>query len=92
MRDGPWKLLAKLDTGAFPKLQNVNNRNIKSVRTATLTDFELFRLTGDSGESTNIIEKHPEQAAMLKKKLDKIYRDLADTSHHWTTTNTNPMR
>ena len=90
MRDGPWKLLAKIDQGKFRKLQNVNDRNIQSVRAAKLTDFALYRVTEDIGESTDVIEKHVEQAVVLKKKLEKIYKDLAHTSHHWTTPNSKP--
>ncbi len=88
MRDGPWKLLAKLDDGRFPKLQNVSDRNAKLVRMAKLTNFELYRMPDDLGESTNVIERHPEQAERLKKKLIGAYRDLTNTSHYWTTPNT----
>jgi len=92
MRDGPWKLLARLDDGEFPKLQNVSDRTVQSVRAAQLTDFELYRVTEDIGESTNIIKQHAKQAAALKKKLERLYRDLAETSHHWTSPSRDPMR
>ena len=87
MRDGPWKMLARIDEGSFPKLQNVNSRNIESVRSAKLTDFELYRVTEDIGESRNVIDEHAEQAATLQKKLEKNYRDLAENAHHWTASN-----
>jgi len=86
MRNGPWKLLARLDKGKFPKLQNVNTRNIEAVRSAKLTDFELYCVTEDIGESRNVIGEHTQEAKSLKKKLEAIYRDLAETSHHWTVT------
>ncbi len=44
----------------------------------------------DIGENTVIIEHGAEKSAVLKKKLEIIYRDLADTSHHWTTPNADP--
>ena len=83
MRDGPWKMLAKINGGKFPKLQNVNSRNIERVRGARLTDFELYRVTNDIGESKNIIDQHPQQAEKLKKRLSDLYRELAETAHHW---------
>ena len=85
MRDGEWKLLAKINHGKLPKFVNVNDRNIDAVRSATLTDFELYRVTEDIGERQNLIDQDPEQAAKLKKKLETIYKELADTSHVWTT-------
>jgi arylsulfatase A len=84
MRDGPWKLLAKLNDGRFPKLKNVNDRNVESVRSAKLTHFELYRVRDDIGESKNVIAEYPKQAALLKQRLVTAYRDLADNSHHWT--------
>lgn len=85
MRDGPWKLLAKLNGGKLAKYENVNDRNIDSIRAAKLTDFELYHVPDDIGEATNVIDQHAEQAAKLKKKLETLYRELAETSHYWPT-------
>ena len=85
LRDGEWKLLAKVNGGKLPKFQNVHDNNIAAVKTAKLTDFELYRVTKDIGEEQNVIEEHPQEAAALKQKLQAIYRDLAETSHVWTT-------
>jgi arylsulfatase A len=85
MREGSWKMLAKINEGKLPKLENINDRNIETVRTAKLTDFELYRVTEDIGEEQNIIESHPEEAKALKQKLEAIYADLARTSHYWKT-------
>jgi arylsulfatase A len=85
MRDGPWKLLAKLDYGKLPKFENINDRNVDSIRSAKLTDFELYHVTEDIGESENLFEQQADQAAALKNKLEAIYHDLSKTSHYWTT-------
>lgn len=85
MRDGEWKLLAKINNGKLPKFQNINDKNHSAIRNAQLTNFELYHVTEDIGEEENVIEKHPKEAAALKEKLEKQYRDLAATSHVWTT-------
>ena len=85
MRDGPWKLLAKLDHGKLLKFENINDRNVHSIRSAKLTDFELYQVTEDVGERENLIQQQAEQAAALKSKLEALYYDLANTSHYWTT-------
>ena len=54
MRDGPWKLLAKLDGGAFPKIANVHDGNVAAVRAARLTDIQLFRVVDDVAEQVDV--------------------------------------
>ncbi len=85
MRDGSWKLLAKINQGMLPKMENINDKNIERIRTATLTDFELYHVTEDIGEEQNVIAQHPKEAARLEQKLEEIYKDLAETSHYWKT-------
>jgi arylsulfatase A len=85
MRDGSWKILAKINQGKLPRMENINDKNIERIRTATLTDFELYHVTEDIGEDQNVIEQHPQEAARLKQKLEAIYKDLAETSHYWKT-------
>ncbi len=83
MRDGEWKLLARLNGGKFPKVTNIHTGNIAAVRAAKLTHFELYRVTEDIDELENVIDANVERAAALKKRLVAIYQDLAETSHHW---------
>jgi arylsulfatase A len=85
MRDGDWKLLAKINHGKLPRMENINDKNIEQVRAAMLTDFELYHVAEDIGEKQNVIAQQPERAAMLKGKLETIYKDLAETSHYWKT-------
>jgi hypothetical protein len=63
----------------------INDKNIERIRSATLTDFELYQVTQDIGEAQNVIEQHPQEAARLKEKLEEIYKDLVETSHYWKT-------
>ena len=84
MRHGPWKMLAKINGGKFRKMQNVNDRNIEQVRSAKLTDFELYRVTEDISEQKNVITEAGNPGKQLRSKLEAIYQDLAETSHHWT--------
>ncbi len=84
MREGSWKLLAKVNGGKLPKMQNIHDKNIETIRNGKLTDFELYRVTEDIGEKKNVINAHPKEAAMLKQKLESIYQDLAKSSHYWT--------
>ncbi len=85
MREGSWKLLAKINQGKLPKMENINDKNIETIRAAKLTDFELYHITEDIGEQQNVIDQHPQEAKALEQKLIAIYQDLAKTSHYWKT-------
>ena len=80
MRDGDWKVLAKLD---IAKYVNVTTDNEDVVKRASLSDFQLFRLTDDVSESKDLSEVHPEKLMELKQKLEVQYRELVDNSHVW---------
>ena len=84
MRDGPWKLLAKLDGGAFPKVANVHDGNVAAVRAARLTDFQLFRVVDDVAEQVDVGARHPAELAALRRKLEEAYAELAASAHYWT--------
>lgn len=83
MRDGQWKMLAKLDGGDLPKIQNVYDGNRDRILKAQLTDFELYQVASDVGEQEDVFSKEP-QAALLQQKLADGYRELLESSHYWT--------
>ncbi len=83
MRDGPWKLLAKLNEGKLPRLQNVSTKDASAVRTARLTDFALYRVTDDIGEARDVSAQEPAKLKELSAKMEKLYRELAETMHLW---------
>ncbi|RLS70261.1 MAG: arylsulfatase, partial [Planctomycetota bacterium] len=53
MRHGPWKVLARLNGGAFPRLENLTPENLKKAQAAELSDFEIYNLDQDPGETLN---------------------------------------
>jgi len=84
MRDGKWKVLAKLDLEK--KYQNLNDQNIAEINAAKFTDFEVYKITDDIHEDYNLLKERPEEKNKLKKKLEEHYRKLLEDSHIWTVT------
>ena len=80
MRDGQWKVLAKLSIG---KLKTIDSRNSDQVKGATLSDFQVFDLSQDVGEKEDLAKANPAKLAELKKKLQTHYRELVEGSHVW---------
>jgi arylsulfatase A len=83
LRDGPWKLLAKLDGGKVPMFDNITTANVARVREAQLTDFTLYRLPDDIRESRELSREEPARLKELSAKMERIYRELTQTMHVW---------
>lgn len=83
MRDGPWKLLARLDGGKLPKMTNVTEKTAPMVRAAKLTDFSLYRVTDDIGEARDLAREEPERLKALSAKMERMYRELTASMHVW---------
>ena len=83
LRDGPWKLLAKLDHGKLPMLDNITTATAPRVQGAKLTDFSLYHLSSDLGESRDLSLQEPERVESLSQKMDTLYRELTATMHIW---------
>lgn len=83
LRDGPWKLLAKLDGGELPMIGNITTATAPRVRQAKLTDFSLYRLPDDIDESHDLSAKEPARVKELSAKLETLYREMAATMHVW---------
>jgi arylsulfatase A len=80
MRDGDWKVLARL---SIDPLRFVNKENEELVKNATLSDFQLFHVVNDTDESEDLSESNPEKLAELKERLEKYYNELVADSHVW---------
>jgi arylsulfatase A len=83
LRDGPWKLLARLDGGGTPRLSNVTTATAPKVREAKLTDFSLYHLSNDIGESRDVSAEQPARLQALSARMESLYRELTATMHVW---------
>ena len=83
LRDGPYKLLARLDGGRLPLASNLTVATAPAARAAALTDFSLYRLTDDPGETRDLAAAEPERVRALAAKFEKLHRELVDTMHVW---------
>lgn len=83
MRDGNYKVLAKLAGGRMPKMQNVTPETLPTVRDAELTDVEVYDVTTDIGETNDLAKSDPKLASMMKQRISAAYRELVAGSHVW---------
>mgnify|MGYP003977829849 FL=1 len=80
MRDGEWKVLAKLSIG---KHTNVDARNEAQIKNAKLSDFQIFNVTKDIGERKDLAQSNPDKLAELEQRLKTHYKELVNGSHVW---------
>ena len=80
MRDGDWKVMAKLD---IKRATNVTTQNEAEIKAASLSDFKMFKITEDIAEANDLSASMPEKAAQLKQLLKTQYQELVAGSHVW---------
>ncbi len=85
MRHGRWKVLARLEGGTFPKMQNITTGRLESVQSARLTNFEIYDIEQDVAEANNLVNSDIPEIGELQKLLTTSYRELVENSHVWTT-------
>lgn len=83
MRDGRWKVLAKLSDGALKQHQNLTSRNIDDVRSAPLTNIEIYDLETDIAESRNLAGSAQVETQALTDRINQAYAELLADSHVW---------
>ena len=70
--------------GAFPRLENLTPENLKKAQSAELTDFEIYNLDQDPGETLNLAGRDLTNEQELTTLLRTQYSALAADSFAWT--------
>ena len=83
MRIGPWKVLARLNAGHFPRYENLTPKRLQEAKDAALTDFEIYKVSEDPGETLNLSNHGLENEQQLKQQLESEYRSLVNDSFAW---------
>ncbi|MEI6892684.1 MAG: sulfatase-like hydrolase/transferase [Pontiella sp.] len=80
MRDGDWKMLAKLN---IDQCRGIDSQNELQVKDATLSDFQMFNVREDLGEEKDLSQSFPEKFKELKQRLEVHYQELVQDSYVW---------
>ena len=82
MRQGDWKIMAKMD---IPTYVAVDRKNAEQIKGAQLSDFQLFKVSSDLGEANDLSAENPAKLAEMQSLLQKEYASLLSDSHVWDT-------
>ncbi len=85
MRDGDYKIMAKLSVNGkkLPKFSNVTKKNEAQIQSAVLSDFSLFDLKTDPGETENLVGSEIALFDRMRDRLEVAYRDILHDSYIW---------
>lgn len=83
MREGPWKILAKVDGVDLKPGADITKEEAEAFKTAKLTGFELYNLESDVAETQQLLEREPERFETMKAKLIAMYHEVREESPTW---------
>jgi arylsulfatase A len=83
MRDGDWKVVARLDGPPFDRGADITEEEIAAYKTAGLTGFELYHLGADPEESYDVKGREPETFERLRGEITRYYEEVRDESPSW---------
>jgi arylsulfatase A len=84
LRDGDWKLVAHWDGPEGPIGGNVNPQSMHLIKTASLTDFELYNLREDIAETRDLSAAEPKRLKTLSRQLIDLYTEAQAEGFEWT--------
>lgn len=83
MRSGRWKIAAHWDGPDFPPGSSLRAGQQEIIRTAKLTQFELYDLTIDLSEKNDLANQQPARLNSLSKQLRAIYEGVQQEAPVW---------
>ena len=85
IRDGDWKLLARLDKPGPTSGGGIDKGEIELIKTSELTGFELYNVKVDIAESRELSKSEPSVFERMQRQMTEIYHDVRDEVPTWPT-------
>ena len=70
----------------YIKLNQFPEASIPAIKAGGIGRVELYDLSVDIGQQTNIASQHPDIVARLKKQIDEIYASVMVDAPEWVST------
>jgi arylsulfatase A len=89
MREGNWKIVARWDAphvykARLPGGGNVTPTTMEIIKTAKLTEFELYNLKDDLAEKKDLSTTNPDILKRMKKQILARYNEVQESGPTWT--------
>ena len=83
MREGRWKILARLDGTPLDKGADITLEEMEAYKTANLTGFELYDLETDPLETYDAKDREKEVFDQMKVRFEAYYDEVRAESPSW---------
>ena len=83
IRDGDYTLVGMRDNENLPVTNRMNEKWIPLIKNGGYTDYQLFDLSKDPNQTTDIASQFPEKVEALKKKLLAINASVMADGPDW---------
>ncbi|MHC4995991.1 MAG: sulfatase-like hydrolase/transferase, partial [Planctomycetota bacterium] len=83
MRIGDWKILAQHDGPKRRNSADITDDDMRYIKTARLTGFELYNLARDIGEAKNLAAAVPERLQSMSQQLKDLHREVQQEFRTW---------
>ncbi|MEQ8634083.1 sulfatase-like hydrolase/transferase [Gimesia maris] len=83
LRDGEWKLLAKLNVPSPKPSGGITTEEIDAVKNAKLEGFELYHIQSDIAETTDRAESEQEILKKMKQQMQAIFDEVQAEAPRW---------
>ena len=82
-RQGDWVLISNTTDSMRPKTHSISKEDLPIIKSAELSDFQLFNLKEDLGQTTDVLEQNKKQFEKMKKQMIKVHREIVTEGEHW---------
>ena len=83
MRQGDWKLLAGLTGSQISPRGSLSQDQLDAMAAAELTDFELYNLQEDVGETKDRSRQEPARLNQMQGIMRELFESVKAESPHW---------
>lgn len=83
IREGNWKLMARLDQPDLKPSGGIEKGEMEYIKSARLTGFELYELSQDIAEATELSAVRPDRFERMKSRMLEMYQEVQDDAPIW---------
>lgn len=83
LREGDWKLVAHWDGPDLPPGGSVRPGDVEIIKRSRLTDFELYHLRDDPGETRDLAAREPSRVEAMAGALRARYDEVQKEGPSW---------
>ena len=66
-----------------PKTHAISKEDLPIIKSAELSNFQLYNLKKDLEQTTDVLEENREQFEKMKVQMIKIHKEIVTEGEHW---------